>query len=376
MAMFVRKAWSKERASQHFDAYFSRLLKNSRHQTSLQVWMESSGFTYRYAAGRISANKDAAVSLNQPFHTASIGKVFTAVIIMKLVERGQLALEDPICKYVTPTELTHLFVYRGVDYASQVTIHQLLGHTSGVADYFEDPVLHKPSFIQRIIANPDEVWTPDALLDFTRNNQVNHGPPESRYYYSDTGYILLGRMIERITGRSFSENLHLDIFSPLQMNDSYLMFFPQSQQESAEPIQDIWLNTVEISRFPSLSCDWAGGGIVTTPQDLLIFQKALHHGTCISQTSLQAMMTFKHKFRSGIHYGLGMMELHFEEFFFLLRGLPRLQGHSGILGTHMFSHPESETHIVMNFGSTKSIVRSYKALIEVMITLKRMQIWA
>ncbi|MNR54975.1 hypothetical protein D3C85_1752620 [compost metagenome] len=67
-----------------------------------------------------------------------------------------------------------------------------------------------------------------------------------------------------------------------------------------------------------------------------------------------------------------MMELHFEEFFFLLRGLPRLQGHSGILGTQMFSHPESDTHIVMNFGSSKAVVKSFKAMIEVVMTLKRM----
>jgi D-alanyl-D-alanine carboxypeptidase len=293
---------------------------------------------------------------------------------MKLAEKGELTLDSPIVAYLSPAELENLFVYRDVDYANQVTIKQLLGHTSGLADYFEDPVIQKPTFMQRMVANPQEWWTPDTLIDFTRNNQQSLGAPESRFHYSDTGYILLGRIIKQITGKSFSANLHDEIFSPLQMNDSYLMFYSQPKHTPAEPIRDIWLNKVEISRLPCLSCDWAGGGIVTTPQDLLLFQKALHSGSCINEASLQATTTFTHKFRNGIHYGLGMMELHFEGFFFLLRGLPRLQGHSGILGTHMFSHPESATHIVMNFGSSTSIVRSYRALIEVVTTLKKMRV--
>ncbi|NOU67228.1 serine hydrolase [Paenibacillus sp. LMG 31461] len=373
--MFVRKSWSNVEASKHLDSYFTKLRKSSRHQTGVQVWIDSREFTYRYAAGGITAHKDISVSLNQPFHTASIGKVFTAVLIMKLAERGKLSLDSPVVTFLPPSELENLFVYRNVDYVNQVTIKQLLGHTSGVADYFDDPVIHKPTFMQRIVANPQEMWTPETLIDFTRRNQRSHGAPASRFHYSDTGYILLGRIIEQITGKSFSDNLHLEIFNPLQMNDSYLMFYSQPKHTSAEPIQDIWLNKVEISRLPCLSCDWAGGGIVTTPQDLLLFQKALPSGSCINEASLQAMKTFPNKFRNGIHYGLGMMELHFEGFFFLLRGLPRLQGHSGILGTHMFSHPESDTHIVMNFGSSTSIVRSYRALIEVVTTLKRMRVW-
>ncbi|NQX62142.1 serine hydrolase domain-containing protein [Paenibacillus qinlingensis] len=373
--MFVRKSWSHEVATKHFDSYFAKLLKSSRHQTGLQVWIESHGFTYRYAAGRISASNGAAIRPNQPFHTASIGKVFTAVLLMKLAESGKLSLDSPVETLLPPSELENLFVYRDVDYAHQVTIKQLLGHTSGLADYFEDPVIHKPMFIQRILANPQGWWTPETLIAFTRENQGSFGTPASRFHYSDTGYILLGRIIERVTGKSFSDNLHDEIFSPLRMNDSYLMFYSQPKHTPAEPIQDIWLNKVEISRMPCLSCDWAGGGIVTTPQDLLLFQKALWNGTGLEASSLQAMTTFTHQFRNGIHYGLGMMELQFEGFFFLLRGLPRLQGHSGILGTHMFSHPETETHIVMNFGSSTAIVRSYKALIEVVMTLKRMQVW-
>lgn len=77
-------------------------------------------------------------------------------------------------------------------------------------------------------------------------------------------------------------------------------------------IRKLWINGTEASSFKSISCDWAGGGIVTTTEDLLKFQRALRKGKLVSGTSLQIMETCPHKFRPGIYYGLGMMEIHFE----------------------------------------------------------------
>ncbi len=74
---------------------------------------------------------------NQPFHMASIGKMFTALLIMRLVERGRLRLDQLVCDILDATVLQRLFVYRGVNDALQVTVAQLLGHTAGLADYFE-----------------------------------------------------------------------------------------------------------------------------------------------------------------------------------------------------------------------------------------------
>jgi len=79
-----------------------------------------------------------------------------------------------------------------------------------------------------------------------------------------------------------------------------------------------------------------------------------------------------HKFRSGIYYGLGMMEIRFKEFFFLLGRLPRIRGHIGILATHLFYDATREAHIVMNFGDNQRMVQSFRALIEIENVLQRM----
>jgi D-alanyl-D-alanine carboxypeptidase len=82
------------------------------------------------------------------------------------------------------------------------------------------------------------------------------------------------------------------------------------------------------------------------------------------------MSTIKHRFRPGIHYGAGLMELRFEGFMPLLRGLPRPTGHIGILGTHLFYDADHDAHIALNFGSTGEMVRSVRAMIKVEQLLK------
>jgi D-alanyl-D-alanine carboxypeptidase len=158
------------------------------------------------------------------------------------------------------------------------------------------------------------------------------------------------------------------------MRDSYLLFYSVPEAQPKKPIQSIWVEGTEISRFTSLSCDWAGGGIVSTPADLLTFHKALCSGELVSASTLKEMQTCPHKFRGGIYYGLGMMEIRFEEFFFLLRGLPRVTGHIGILATHMFHDPTSDTYIVMNFAATDRMTQSFRVLIDLLNVIKRIRV--
>jgi D-alanyl-D-alanine carboxypeptidase len=149
------------------------------------------------------------------------------------------------------------------------------------------------------------------------------------------------------------------------------MFYSEPANQPKKPIQKIWFKNTEISGFTSLSCDWAGGGIISTTADLLKFHMALRNGKLISHTTLKSMETFNNKFRTGIYYGLGMMEIHFGDFFFMLKGLPRVTGHIGILATHMFYDATSDTYIVMNFGSTSHMTTSFRVLIEILNQIKR-----
>jgi D-alanyl-D-alanine carboxypeptidase len=346
----------------HFDKYFQKLQdKNQNKPIQIRVYSQKLGLDYSYPSG----------STNQPYHLASIGKVFTATLVQMLVERGILGVKDLISQHLQETILDRLFIYQGHDYANQVTIEQLLGHTSGVADYFEGGTSNGKSFMDEVISNPQYHWTPSKLLDFTREYQHAVGIPGTVFNYSDTGYILLGLLIEKVTGKSFAQNLVNEFFLPLEMNDSYLMFYSEPSNIPKKKIEKIWFNNVEVSGFESLSCDWSGGGIVSTTADLLKFIQALRGGRLIQASTLATMDVCTHKFQPGIYYGLGMMEIRFKEFFFLLGKLPKIKGHIGILSTHLFYDPSSEAHIIMNFGSNTFMVGSFKALIEIENTIQR-----
>lgn len=309
---------------------------------------------------------------DQPFHGASIGKLFTATLTMQMVAKGKLSMSDRISDHLPDELLIDLFVHGRVDRKEQVTVQQLLTHTSGVADHFLDPVIDGPKFIDLILSEPDRIWTPEMILDYSRGHQRAIGRPGEKFHYSDTGYILLGLMLERLSGKRFHELLKENIFDPLGMSQSYLMF--HSEPSQARAIRPIKFNGLDVTGYRSLSCDWSGGGVVSTPRDLDIFIRALFDGQLVDKQLFSRQMTFPHRFRSGIHYGTGMMELRPEGLFFLLRGYPRLRGHIGILSTHVWYDPDGDTSYVVNFGSDRDMRRSFQVLLRVMGMVRKLKV--
>ena len=356
------KSFKNEKFNNKLTAYFLKLNQKLKDHPELQVlvWSDKLGIDYKFPIGTES----------KPYHLASIGKVFTATLAFLLIERGQLSMDEKISNHLPRTQLNELFVFEGVDYQDQVTVGDLIGHMSGVADYFDDPVSNGLHFSKEVVTNPETRWTPSMLLDFSRQQQKAVGKPGEIYHYSDTGYVLLGLLIEAITGKPFHQSLQEEFFVPLGMNDTYLMFYGEPMHQPRKQIEKFWLNGTEVSSFSSVSCDWAGGGIVSTTTDLLKFQQALRQGRLIQRSTIQSMTVCPNKFQPGIYYGLGMMEIHFEDFFFLLKGFPRVTGHIGVLSTHMFYDESSETHIIMNFGNTAHMTASFKALIEILKDMK------
>ncbi len=337
-----------------FDKYFDKLSrKNMDCPTQVLVWSDNNKIDYKYSA----------TDYNQPFHIASIGKVMTASVVGILSDKGLLNIDDLICNYLSDDIIRNLFIYKSVDYKSQITIRHLLNHTSGIADYFESKTNAGSSFVDRIMDMPDKIWSPMDLINFTRDNQNAKSAPGS-FLYSDTGYVLLGLIIEKVAKMPFHEVLSQFIFKPLNMKDSYLLFGGQPINQK-QAIANVWFGKKEISRLNMLSCDWAGGGIISTLSDLLLFQKAFWNEKVVSAKYISEMTNINNKFRAGMHYGSGMMELRFDGFFFLLKGMSRPMGHSGILGTLMFYDKPNDTHIIMNLGSNKRVIDSFKAIIVV-----------
>ena len=126
------------------------------------------------------------------------------------------------------------------------------------------------------------------------------------------------------------------------------------------------INGVDVHLFKNLSADFSGGGLSTTTEDLLKFLEALQNGKFTSQASLELASGFTNRYRQGLHYGLGMMQVRFEEFFFMLKHLPRVQGNLGVTAVHAWYDPKSKGMFVRNVGDTKDMALSFRLLIKIL----------
>lgn len=349
----MSRSTSLSHLAETLDGHLARVTRRRarRNLPAPQVLVTAPGF--EYASGERAL----------PFHAASVGKLATTALVMQEVSSGTLRLDAPVTSLLPAAETAGLFGAPGA------TLEHLLAHTSGVADYFEGRVMTGPSFIELVRTEPRRRWDAGQLLDFTRERQQPLAAPGRRFAYSDTGFVLLGRILEEHVGASFTALLRERILAPAGMDRSVLWL----REPGPERIAPVWLGGTEVSGFPSLTCDWAGGGIVTTLDDLTALLRALRDGTLLPRAMWAAMTAPRHRFRPGIHYGLGAMQLRFEGFMPLLRGLPRCVGHLGVLGVHAFADPSSGATVVLNFHDTREMVPSFQSHIRIVQGLRRLR---
>lgn len=236
------------------------------------VWRESFG-----AANR---EWDVANTADTKFRLGSITKQFTATAILQLVDQGKLSVDDPISKYYADAPAAW----------SKVTIKHLLTHTSGIPSYTA-----LPGFFEK---NSKLPLTPEEIVKLTRDLPLEF-EPGAKYNYDNTGYILLGYVIEKVSGETYADYLAKHIFTPLGMKDTgydvsgvILRHRASGYQGSKEG----WRN----ADYLDMTLPYAAGSLYSTTGDLLIWDRALADGKILTPASRQAMFT-----DYGHEYGFG-----------------------------------------------------------------------
>jgi CubicO group peptidase (beta-lactamase class C family) len=215
------------------------------------------------------------------FHLGSTAKQFTAASILLLEDRGKLKLQDPVKKYVPDAPAAW----------DQITLFHLLTHTSGIFNFTGLPDFDT---LKRMPA------TPESLIARFRNRPLDF-EPGSGQNYSNSGYILLGYIIEKVSGQTYADFLRENIFMPLNMKDS-------GYDPGAAVIPRIaaGYRTTEDGLVPAnffhMSVAYSAGGIYSTVEDLLRWEQSLFGGRLLSATSFQKMTL---NYRGG--FGLGIM---------------------------------------------------------------------
>ncbi|MBK9106833.1 MAG: serine hydrolase [Saprospiraceae bacterium] len=240
------------------------------------MWTGASGVSF---AGQ-------ALTTDMKLGLASNSKLFTAVVMLVLAEKNIITLEDKLSKWL-PT-------YKNVD--PNITIRQLLNHTSGVEDMFSTQAQ-----IDSIFKNPSRKWTPQEVLSWIGPKKF---APGAGFYYSNTNYILAGMVADKATGKHISKLIREYILTPLQMNNTYY------DLEEAIPgvIAHRWYNSIDYhdTSLVSLhSAVGAAGSLFSTPSDMLMWYSKLMNGEVINSNSLAQMTDFK----SPGNYGLGISKI-------------------------------------------------------------------
>jgi D-alanyl-D-alanine carboxypeptidase len=300
------------------------------HSAVLLVDDPRSGLRFSGAAGMADPQSSRRMTSADRFRTASVTKMMTAAVVLKLVEQGQLELDAPLDRYFPRDLLLTLHVYGGRAYGPELTVRQLLGHTTGLPDYFFDGDANHDGtsdFVELILANPKHQWDPPDLVFYTIAHQSPFFAPGQGYHYADTNYVLLGLLIETATGQPLHDVYRKTLFDPLGMVDTYLEWHEPGTPWP--PLSHVYLGARDITAV-NTSADWAGGGLVSTVEDLRRFLDAFVAGRVVTQTSRAQMQAWSQQ--SEGHYGLGMIHETI--------GGATFVGHAGYYGVLMLYWPE------------------------------------
>jgi len=372
--VIINRPISKAAVSEEINTRLTKIVEKDKTLSSalLTIYSNKTGYFEQFAVGTKNQYSELPVQIDSRYHSASIGKTMCATVFGILSDEGKINLNDKISSWLDDDILKGLFVVDGTDYSDQVTLKHLLSHTSGIGDYFEGPVKSGKPMLEIISSNPDLLFTPEELIAFTRENQIPVGKPGQQFYYSDTGYILLGFILEAIEEKPYSAILEDRIFQPLGMTESYFMFY----NDKPTDIIGIYMNEIDFSNKNALSIDWAGGGVVTTMNDLLTFMMALENGTILSDDVYSQMTDFSNIYTKGIYYGMGMMYFDFSELSLLLKlsSMTDLYGGVGVTGTYMLYDKEKDTYFIANFGSLDYGEKGLEELVKIRMIYDRMNI--
>jgi CubicO group peptidase (beta-lactamase class C family) len=266
------------------DSFLNALSINNKCMGSLAI--SQNGIVYQKAVGYITANGDAKnfANIKTKYRIGSISKIFTGVILFQLIEEGKITLETTLDKY-----------YPQLPNASKITIGQMLSHHSGLFNITSDPAflsyMTTPQTHEQLVAKMAAL-TPKF-------------EPGAKYEYSNTNFILLSYIIEKITNKPYAEVVKQRVCSKIELKDTYYGAKINTANNEALSLNfaDSWKELPQTD----MSIPSGAGAMVSTPADLVKFIEALFAGKLVSNASLEQMKPLKE------NYGMAMHKVLFDD---------------------------------------------------------------
>jgi CubicO group peptidase (beta-lactamase class C family) len=262
------------------DEYLNNLVKQNRFSGAILIARDGRALLSK-GYGMANFEDETPNTPQTKFRLGSITKQFTAVAVMMLQERGKLSVQDSVCKYVPECPAAW----------QPVTIHHLLTHTSGIWSFTNTPDYRKTMALP---SSPAETVArfKDKPLEFA---------PGERFNYSNSGYVLLGYLVEKISGQTYEAFLRENIFEPVRMTNSGYDHPSELLKHRAAGYS---MQTGRLTNAPYLdmSIPFAAGALYSTVEDLYLWNQALYAGKLVKQKTLDAIFT-----PAKENYGYGLV---------------------------------------------------------------------
>jgi D-alanyl-D-alanine carboxypeptidase len=345
----------------------SGLVKKDRSVRNCVLSMVKGEGSFSWSGAAGIANQEGQVPMTKytPIYIASITKLYTAMVIMRLYEKGALALDDPMSKYLAGELIRGIHVYKGKDYSREITIKQLLSHTSGIADYYSEKPKGGKCLFELFLEEPKRSWTVDQTIERARADLKPNFQPGTDASYSDTNFQLLGKIIEAITGKPLHAVYEDFIFRPLGLKHTWLIGYSETQTTPSAAPADVFYKDMNITKIRSNGAYWADGGLVSTAEEMIIFLKALNEGRIIGRDTLKLMHHW-HRLQFPLQYGYGTMYFKLPWFIDMVMKVPPLWGHSGTTGSFLYYSEDLNLYMAGSIDQVDSKIKPFKLMGNVM----------
>ncbi|MGC8787486.1 MAG: serine hydrolase domain-containing protein [Anaerolineae bacterium] len=305
------------------------------------------GTVWSGASGYASHEKKCPLTLDHHLYIGSITKLYTAVLVMDQVENGMISLDDTLDKWLA------------LPYAKEITVRMLLNHTSGIPNYTEDPW-----FLVRYVGLPRKQWQPDELVAVIRNKRLKF-EPGSRHEYSNSNYLLLGVILEKVTGNRYGALLRGLAVDRLGLRDTYYFSRPSDlliANGYDETLLHLGRRNLTGFRTSLETGAFSAGGVLSTSEDVASFTHSLFTGQILNDAILVQMKTFIEAPDKDVPlqkgYGLGVRNL--------IIGGENLIGHTGsIPGYSGIAMHNEEKHYTIVILSNLSVIEQTELLGEI-----------
>nr|WP_298721182.1 serine hydrolase domain-containing protein [uncultured Steroidobacter sp.] len=282
------------------------------------------------ATGLADPSSGRPLTVDTPLRIASNTKTFVAATVLRLHEQNRIDLDAAIGPLLDST-LTGLLKADGFD-PNAMTVRQLLSHSAGLYDHGGDP-----RFIAAVLSDPNHVWTPRELVQLSMTYADPQAAPGVEFRYSDTGYILLGNIIERLTGQPLATVVRQSLrFDALGLTSTWWEI-TERQPAGAQPRARQFFDERDATDVHASFDLFGGGGLLMSARDLATFMAALFEGRVFDRKETLQIMLQQGSHRGAEGYRLGMIVKHVagREVYF----------HSGFWGTVVYYDPASQTAV-------------------------------